>query len=632
MYLQHHGTDVGIHNDVALLLAGENRPEAAVEHYRLALSLDTHPPTDYRVRTNLGLLLVRMVGNSPQSREEGIHLQAEAIDIARRLSQVNNDTQARRDLPTLLLNMGSVVDSLRNHGTNSADSPVSYWQEALSLTPNLTRCLEAIANSNGRRIMSPHLTITTARYRCAVPSEQGEHALQPKMAAAIRIKATTVLPRVYDSSDDILRWRWKYMRNYAACSKKTRRANRFQIPQGPRWTYLVYQGLENRRPREMLARIYLRACPSLSGSMDGDGFVRAGVERKALCGDGDAVCTSRPLRIGFFSEYWSEHTTTKLLEKVLAGLSQSQYQSVLSVELISTAPALRDEFTRRLEAMVGPIRLVPGMPDLFESRKIIRQRNLDVLVFAEIGMGMTAYFLAFAGEHLARRTVMFWGHGVTSGIDAVDYFITSRSFSSTTNAPPEALQDSWTERLYLMSSITTAFERPPIPGSNISRTCAYCAVFPARAALLSCPYEFVQVSSSWTPTQSAAGRASGRARSCRRERVKWSQKIVDRLRERCTAAPAQTQIRAAAELLPLLLPPPPMRQSYRGCASDEARKVLVLSAGRACRGAAFPDHEFGDGHGDDRSRHSVRHTRRKQLELSAPTLRPSTARAVGDDG
>jgi len=45
---------------------------------------------------------------------------------------------------------------------------------------------------------------------------------------------------------------------------------------------------------------------------------------------------------------------------------------------------------------------------------LISELHLDVIVFAEVGMHVKTYFLAFA--QLATKSVLFWGHAVTSGI------------------------------------------------------------------------------------------------------------------------------------------------------------------------------------------------------------------------
>ena len=92
---------------------------------------------------------------------------------------------------------------------------------------------------------------------------------------------------------------------------------------------------------------------------------------------------------------------------------------------------------------------------------------------------MVAYFLGFAARTLARRTLMFWGHGVTSGIQqGIDYFVSSKLFHTTQQDKDDDddvhidvsfLQESYTEKLYLHDSLTVAFQRPPTvqPGDGM---------------------------------------------------------------------------------------------------------------------------------------------------------------------
>lgn len=54
---------------------------------------------------------------------------------------------------------------------------------------------------------------------------------------------------------------------------------------------------------------------------------------------------------------------------------------------------------------------------LTEMKLVISQLNLDIIVFGEIGMDLDTYFLGF--NRLAKKSVVFWGHAITSGI--LDY-------------------------------------------------------------------------------------------------------------------------------------------------------------------------------------------------------------------
>ena len=94
------------------------------------------------------------------------------------------------------------------------------------------------------------------------------------------------------------------------------------------------------------------------------------------------------------------------------------------------------------------------------SRDAIRRLALDVLVFGEIGMSESVYFLSFS--RLARRSIVFWGHAITSGVfdfstvssnsslnwnnrGGPDYFVSSELFERKRRP-----QDRYTERLILM--------------------------------------------------------------------------------------------------------------------------------------------------------------------------------------
>uniref|UniRef100_K3WET7 Uncharacterized protein n=1 Tax=Globisporangium ultimum (strain ATCC 200006 / CBS 805.95 / DAOM BR144) TaxID=431595 RepID=K3WET7_GLOUD len=113
---------------------------------------------------------------------------------------------------------------------------------------------------------------------------------------------------------------------------------------------------------------------------------------------------------------------------------------------------------------------------LHEARLQIADLELDVLVFTEIGMDLQTYFLAFS--RLALRTAMFWGHAVTSGIDTVDYFVSSKLFydvqaeplSANSHAGANEQQSKYTECVFEMGHLTTYFLPPLIPQEQATPT------------------------------------------------------------------------------------------------------------------------------------------------------------------
>ncbi|RHZ12512.1 hypothetical protein DYB26_011554 [Aphanomyces astaci] len=103
-------------------------------------------------------------------------------------------------------------------------------------------------------------------------------------------------------------------------------------------------------------------------------------------------------------------------------LSNATYELVL----LRSRPWQHDHVSRHVAAHMSQDIQLP--PDIFQAQRVVAALELDILVFSEIGMDPGAYFFAFST--LALRSVLFWGHAVTSGLSTVDYFITSDLFNS----------------------------------------------------------------------------------------------------------------------------------------------------------------------------------------------------------
>lgn len=71
-------------------------------------------------------------------------------------------------------------------------------------------------------------------------------------------------------------------------------------------------------------------------------------------------------------------------------------------------------------------------------------QQLDIIIHPELGINMLAYFLAFA--RLAPVQCSFAGFPVSSGINTVDYYISSKNFDD------ETTQDSFSEKVILMEN------------------------------------------------------------------------------------------------------------------------------------------------------------------------------------
>ena len=109
-------------------------------------------------------------------------------------------------------------------------------------------------------------------------------------------------------------------------------------------------------------------------------------------------------------------------------------------------PPLRDdEMSRRIRAASDQSLAVPG--DLDAARRAIGELELDVLFYQDIGMEPVTYFLAYS--RLARVQCTSFGHPDTTGIAAMDYFVSSDLFE------PANAAEHYSERLFPLRNVGT---------------------------------------------------------------------------------------------------------------------------------------------------------------------------------
>lgn len=163
---------------------------------------------------------------------------------------------------------------------------------------------------------------------------------------------------------------------------------------------LAYHGIDDRALLERLCAFYRRTCPSLTVTAPHIGQRRRPGRR----------------RVAFVSEFFRDHSVFNMTEGHLRMLDRSEIE--VTVAQIGALPAA----TRaQLSAVADRVIALP--PTLDTVRETLAALELDVVVFADIGLTAMSYFLAFA--RLAPVQIVLPGHPVTTGIDTVDLFFTS---------------------------------------------------------------------------------------------------------------------------------------------------------------------------------------------------------------
>jgi predicted O-linked N-acetylglucosamine transferase (SPINDLY family) len=176
----------------------------------------------------------------------------------------------------------------------------------------------------------------------------------------------------------------------------------------------------------------------------------------------------RRLRVGFVSRYLGEHTIGRLFHGAIVRLDSRAFEVVVFSLGRSEGP-VADALRRRADEHVE-------LPfDLAAARRAVLDRRLDLLCYCDVGM--EPWGTALAHARLAPVQCATWGHPVTTGIDAVDYFISAEALEV-----PEA-DEHYTEKLVRLPRLFCYYERPQLPDPPAARSAFG---LPADAHLYGC--------------------------------------------------------------------------------------------------------------------------------------------------
>jgi protein O-GlcNAc transferase len=338
-------------------------------------------------------------------------------------------------LTELLRRAGNLAEAVEQ----SRDLAMRAPGEARAWINHGTACETAWLNSEAARAFR--------RVSCLSP-ERVEYTFRDALS----------LPAIPRSVEDIELWR---KRDAAGIERLSRLPPCLGDPGavlGPPSFYLAYHDRDDRPLMEALGRMFRSAAQGLTHSAPN------------LNGWRGPRAENRRLRIGFISEYFSNHTIGKLYHGLLRNLDRDRFEIVL----IHMSGAERDTFRDYLDGMVGRSIILPTNQS--EQRREIATLSLDVLFYPDIGMTASTYFLAFS--RLAPVQAMAWGHPNTTGLETMDYFISSAALE-----PPGA-DAHYRERLIRLTNLPCFYEPAPMPDAAPTRSSWG---IPETGTLYACP-------------------------------------------------------------------------------------------------------------------------------------------------
>ncbi len=249
----------------------------------------------------------------------------------------------------------------------------------------------------------------------------------------LRLKMALVLPPIVESTDHIKVLRARTEQALRVLSKDDLRIENPSLD-GGRLFYLAYYGFNDRSHYEALARLYLKANPSL-------GMVAPHCVHPRSREDEPRI------KVAFVSAFLFDHSIGRLNRSLIANLDRDWFHVTVAI-----VPNITDKVTKEITESAD--RAIRVTLNLEEARRALAAEKFDVVVYPEIGMDPFTYCLAFA--RLAPVQCTTWGHPVTTGIPTMNYFVSGADME------PEDADEHYSETLIRLDTLTTQYRKPEL--------------------------------------------------------------------------------------------------------------------------------------------------------------------------
>jgi predicted O-linked N-acetylglucosamine transferase (SPINDLY family) len=461
---------VQAHNYLGILLGESGDARGAAMAFANAVRID---PAHFRAWNNLGNAqrTLGQLQDAERSFARALELCPDYALAAANLGGIQRDTgavesaeaTARSALarlsgkppfrPLLVLLAGL----LRERG--ALDEAAQLYAEAIKATPDQSAGewfnLGNVLNERGQS--------QQARDAYARASKTDRRELRGLIASKL------CLPMVYADAAGLHAARDAYAHDLAALQPEIDIAMRgltaADVIDGLRWTnfFLAYQGGDDRVLQMQYAALAARAIDTVAPHL------RTALPRQAV--------VARRIRIGFASAFFHVGTCGRYFQSWITELDRERFE----VFVYHLWPGM-DDIASDIERRADHFRTFGGSqsrPSIVAP--VIRNDELDILVYPELGMDTTSFVLA--AMRLAPRQLAGWGHPVTTGHATIDAYLSCAPME------PEAAATHYAERLITLPGIGTRYVRPDIP---VDATRAQFGL-PAERALLLCPQSLFKI-------------------------------------------------------------------------------------------------------------------------------------------
>ncbi len=262
--------------------------------------------------------------------------------------------------------------------------------------------------------------------------------IQNKFDAITKVKSCLFYPNFFFSEDEIDQIRKKFTEKISNLKddKKLPELNISEYILKPVNFELSYDGYDNLEINKNLQNIYSDIYPEIKKLND-----------KHFLKD-----KNKKIKIGFISEFFTDHTIMKLFRGIIYKLNKDNFE-VYVIHSDKTRKGIKFDEINENVILYNYENII--LPKKFEDKvRNIREKNLDILFYTDIHMSTNLFYLTMV--KLARIHITSWGHPETTGNENIDYFLSSKYLET------ENYQKNYSEKVILANYLPMYFYKPNI--------------------------------------------------------------------------------------------------------------------------------------------------------------------------
>ena len=415
------------HNNLGNALYMLKKFNESIDSYQRAVKIK---PDFAEAHNNLGVSFneIGKLNESVISHQRAIQIKsdyAEAynnLGIAfRMLNKINESIdnyqraiEIKPDYVEAYNNLGNILQSI-----DKIDEAILNYVKAIKINPNFAETYNYMGNLL-RQIGKVKEAQKYFKKLINLKPDDIEH----------KINSALSMPPVVQSAEEINYYRSEYEKGLESLKKykfiKEKPANFINL----HFFHLAYHTKNNLEIMNKTSASFRKIIPSIN-------YVSKNIKK---------LKKQKKIKIGFISEFLTKHTIGKLFGGLIKNIDRKKFDVIIFHTSKTKNSLIKNEIDQSANKIVNLDSKIK------EQQQQVEKESLDIVFYPDIGMSPTTYFLAFS--RLAPVQIVSWGHPETTGIDTIDYFLSSTLLET------DNIVKKYSEKLICLSQFPLYYKPP----------------------------------------------------------------------------------------------------------------------------------------------------------------------------